>query len=104
MTTSRGTRSRWGAAALAAMLLVGTPAAAAADGRHRSCTPGAAGVGDPYFPTYGNGGYDVDSYDLDIAYDPATDRLDGEASIRAEGHRRACARSTSTSSGSTSPA
>ena len=90
MTTSRGTRSRWGAAALAAMLLVGTPAAAEADGRHRSCTPGAAGVGDAYFPTYGNGGYDVDSYDLDIAYDPATDRLDGEASIRAKATESLC--------------
>ncbi len=90
MTTSRGTRSRWGAAALAAMLLVGTPAVAGADGRHQSCTPGAAGVGDAYFPTYGNGGYDVDSYDLDITYDPATDRLDGEASIRAKATETLC--------------
>ena len=41
------------------------------------------GVGDPYFPTYGNGGYDVAHYDLAIRYDPATDVLQGTASIDA---------------------
>ena len=45
--------------------------------------PGAAGVGDPYFPTYGNGGYDVASYRLQVRYDPATDQLTGEATIDA---------------------
>ena len=45
--------------------------------------PGAAGVGDPYFPLDGNGGYDVDDYDLAIRYDPATDVLQGTAKIRA---------------------
>ncbi len=47
-------------------------------------TPGAAGVGDPYFPLDGNGGYDVDNYDLAIRYDPATDVLQGMATIRAQ--------------------
>nr|MBA3524916.1 M1 family peptidase [Geodermatophilaceae bacterium] len=46
-------------------------------------TPGSPGVGDPYFPTAGNGGYDVDSYDLALRYDPASDRLSGTATIRA---------------------
>ncbi|MFV9673396.1 MAG: M1 family peptidase, partial [Acidimicrobiia bacterium] len=32
-------------------------------------TPGAAGVGDEYYPGLGNGGYDVQHYDLDLAYD-----------------------------------
>ena len=41
--------------------------------------PGAAGVGDPYFPNEGNGGYDVRTYDLTLGYDPATDHLDGLA-------------------------
>ena len=41
------------------------------------------GVGDPYFPTYGNGGYDVAHYDLAIRYDPGTDVLQGTASIDA---------------------
>ena len=46
-------------------------------------TAGADGIGDPYFPTYGNGGYDVASYDLEVRYDPATDRLTGTATVTA---------------------
>ncbi len=30
---------------------------------------GAAGIGDDYYPSLGNGGYDVDHYHLDVAYD-----------------------------------
>jgi len=33
-------------------------------------TAGAAGAGDAYFPSAGNGGYDVRHYDLDITYAP----------------------------------
>jgi hypothetical protein len=33
-------------------------------------TVGAAGAGDAYFPYAGNGGYDVQHYDLDITYTP----------------------------------
>ena len=43
--------------------------------------PGAAGLGDPYFPLDGNGGYNVDHYDLELAYDPATGVLEGVATI-----------------------
>jgi aminopeptidase N len=32
---------------------------------------GAPGLGDPYFPTLGNGGYDVDRYHLDLTVDGA---------------------------------
>ncbi|HEX2073273.1 MAG TPA: M1 family metallopeptidase [Geodermatophilus sp.] len=46
-------------------------------------TPGAPGIGDPYFPLDGNGGYDVEHYGLDLRYDPATDVLDGVATIEA---------------------
>ena len=51
--------------------------------RSASCdfSPGAAGLGDPYFPGSGNGGYDVDRYELAVTYDPATDELVGEATI-----------------------
>ena len=35
--------------------------------------PGAPGIGDPYFPLDGNGGYDVGHYSLDVSYDPPTD-------------------------------
>ena len=45
--------------------------------------PGAPGLGDPYFPLDGNGGYDVQHYLLDVTYDPATDVLTGVATIRA---------------------
>ncbi|MGH3887080.1 MAG: M1 family peptidase, partial [Pseudonocardiaceae bacterium] len=45
--------------------------------------PGAAGIGDPYFPHAGNGGYDVTGYDIEIRYDPPTDRLEGHTTITA---------------------
>jgi aminopeptidase N len=45
--------------------------------------PGAAGIGDTYFPLDGNGGYDVEHYALDLSYDPATGVLAGSATITA---------------------
>jgi len=42
---------------------------------------GSAGVGDPYYPAYGNGGYDVASYDLAVRFTPASGALTGVASI-----------------------
>src|SRR3954452_14536549 len=59
---------------VAACFAVGAPSAAAQSGGY---SPGAPGIGDPYFPLEGNGGYDVQHYDLTFSYDPATDRLDG---------------------------
>ncbi|MDJ0339978.1 M1 family metallopeptidase [Streptomyces sp. H10-C2] len=61
----------------AAGLLLAIPASAADAG------PGAPGIGDPYYPSYGNGGYDVSHYDLRLKYQPATDHLDGTATISA---------------------
>ncbi|WP_067812951.1 M1 family metallopeptidase [Actinomadura kijaniata] len=58
--------------------------AATADTRYE---PGAAGLGDPYFPDLGNGGYDVGHYHLKTAYDPDTDRLTGTATITATATR-----------------
>jgi aminopeptidase N len=46
-------------------------------------TPGSSGVGDPYFPLEGNGGYNATAYLLDLSYAPATNRLDGTATITA---------------------
>jgi aminopeptidase N len=46
--------------------------------------PGADGIGDPYFPTYGNGGYDVTKYALKVRYDPANDQLSGTATVTAK--------------------
>ncbi|WP_328321045.1 M1 family metallopeptidase [Streptomyces sp. NBC_00388] len=62
---------------LAASLLLAIPASAA------GFTPGAPGIGDSYYPAYGNGGYDVSHYDLKLKYQPSTDRLDGTATILA---------------------
>jgi hypothetical protein len=75
--------SRKVASLIAVVLLVvaGTPAALAAPPSQFSA--GAAGIGDPYFPGDGNGGYDVQHYDLAVTYDPATDRLTGVATIQA---------------------
>ncbi|WP_370881821.1 M1 family metallopeptidase [Catenuloplanes nepalensis] len=44
---------------------------------------GAEGIGDPYFPRYGNGGYDVGHYGIQVRYDPATDQLTGRVAITA---------------------
>lgn len=69
---------------VAATGLVLTPAAMAGADRDRpDPQPGAVGIGDPYFPTDGNGGYDVRHYDLDLRYDPETDVLTGRAKISA---------------------
>ncbi|MBN0048621.1 M1 family metallopeptidase [Streptomyces actuosus] len=61
----------------AASVLLAIPASAA------SYSPGAPGIGDPYYPAYGNGGYDVSHYDLRLKYQPATDELEGTATILA---------------------
>jgi aminopeptidase N len=61
-----------------------TPAASAAPaGSGPGFTPGAPGIGDPYFPLEGNGGYDAQHYDIGFSYDPATHRLDGTTAITA---------------------
>src|SRR4051794_24538709 len=73
-----------GIAAAVAVFAIALPGAAQAkDPPGQVSTPGAAGVGDPYFPEEGNGGYDVRNYDLSLGYDPATDHLDGLALITA---------------------
>ncbi len=76
-----GRRLRRAALVLAtAAALALTPGAAHAEPEY---TPGAPGVGDPYFPLDGNGGYDVSHYGLQVAYDPRTDVLTGTATISA---------------------
>lgn len=46
-------------------------------------SPGSSGLGDPYFPDDGNGGYDVGHYDLDLTLDPGSGVLTGVATISA---------------------
>src|SRR3954471_10642031 len=52
-------------------------------GPAQAARPGANGIGDPYFPHAGNGGYDVRHYGLDVSYTPKRDRLRGVATIDA---------------------
>jgi aminopeptidase N len=58
-------------------ILVAAPPAGAA------FAPGAPGLGDPFFPLGGNGGYDAGHYALTLSYQPATNRLDGDVTITA---------------------
>ncbi len=44
-------------------------------------TAGAAGLGDPYFPLDGNGGIDVQHYDVRDAYDFRSGRLSGRTTL-----------------------
>ncbi|WP_405553787.1 M1 family metallopeptidase [Streptomyces canus] len=60
-----------------ASLMLAIPASAA------GFSPGAPGIGDPYYPAYGNGGYDVSHYDLRLKYQPVTDELEGTATLLA---------------------
>ncbi|QFZ23561.1 M1 family metallopeptidase [Saccharothrix syringae] len=62
------------ATAASLLLLAGTALAA---------EPGAPGIGDPYYPGAGNGGYDVSHYDIRLNYQPADDRLSGTTTILA---------------------
>ncbi len=73
---------RWLGSLLAISVLMVTAAGAANAADGPEFTPGAAGAGDPYFPKDGNGGYDVQHYLLDVKYDPATDVLEGTATLR----------------------
>ncbi|MFD3497455.1 M1 family metallopeptidase [Streptomyces sp. NPDC058678] len=66
--------------ALAALLVAAGPASAA--------TAGTTGVGDPYFPLAGNGGYDVGHYDLTLRYDPGSGHLAGKAVLTARATQR----------------
>jgi aminopeptidase N len=60
---------------VAALLAAAGPAAAG--------TTGSSGVGDPYFPLQGNGGYHVRHYGLTLRYDTASRHLDGTAVLSA---------------------
>jgi aminopeptidase N len=82
------------AAALAAALVAGAAACSDDAGRIGSTTTtsatvavaptaGARGVGDPYFPGLGNGGYDVDHYDLQLRWDADRGAIAGTTTVTA---------------------
>jgi aminopeptidase N len=71
-----------------AVLVLAAPVLAGGRGAARAAqaagfSAGSAGVGDPYFPHEGNGGYDVAHYGLRLSYDPATHHLAGSGTITA---------------------
>lgn len=87
MALRRPTRSRLAApvaaaAALATLLSLGAAPTTAVE--QAPPTDGAAGIGDPYFPKDGNGGYDVEHYDVHVErYDLRTTALSGWTEITA---------------------
>jgi aminopeptidase N len=49
---------------------------------------GAAGIGDPYYPQMGNGGYDVQNYTIRLDVDPLANTLKGSTTIVANTNER----------------
>jgi aminopeptidase N len=66
-----------GVLAAGALLVSGTALAA-------TFAAGSDGLGDPFFPQGGNGGYDVQHYGLTLDYDPPANHLAGTAVITAK--------------------
>jgi aminopeptidase N len=56
---------------------------AAATTAEQGAVAGADGIGDEYYPTLGNGGYDVTHYDLDLAYQPSANALTATTTVEA---------------------
>lgn len=46
-------------------------------------SPGSPGAGDPYFPDMGNGGYDVQHYDLRLGFNPTDHSITGTTVVTA---------------------
>src|SRR5829696_4355693 len=49
---------------------------------------GADGIGDPYYPQLGNGGYDVQKYTIVLDIDPQANSVKGKAIIEAQATQR----------------
>ena len=73
---------RFRAFAVLLFLLVLAPAFFAGSAR-AAFSPGSPGLGDPFFPLAGNGGYDVSHYSLSLSYEPSSNQLTGTATISA---------------------
>ena len=46
-------------------------------------TQGSPGIGDPYYPNLGNGGYDIQHYTITLDVDPPTNTITGSTTITA---------------------
>jgi aminopeptidase N len=84
MLTRHRTRTACLAVLVAATaVLVGGPVSTMVAAQAAVGSPGAAGIGDPYFPYLGNGGYGVSSYHLDLSYAARHHSIRGRATITA---------------------
>ena len=87
VTVSKGLRTGVGVAGLAfavsLALAVPAPGTVPAPSAIAGDTTGSAGLGDPFFPKAGNGGYRVEHYDIDLRYTPRTRLLRATTRIRA---------------------
>jgi len=68
---------------LLGVLALALLSAAFAGSARAAFTPGSPGLGDPFFPNAGNGGYNVSHYSLNLSYEPSTNQLAGAATITA---------------------
>lgn len=66
------------AAAISTVVLLPTGSAFAA------VPGGSAGIGDPYYPNYGNGGYDAEHYSIAVEYDRPKNMVKGQTTIFAK--------------------
>jgi aminopeptidase N len=72
-----------GLRALVALVGIAFAAVAVGTASGAGFTAGSDGLGDPFFPQGGNGGYDVSHYSLKIDYAPSTQVLTGSTIIAA---------------------
>jgi len=78
----------------AVVLAVVVVVAAGSTGAARATSPlggtgpvGEPGIGDPYYPRAGNGGYQVSHYDIDVRYAVAPRRISGTTTVTAQADR-----------------
>lgn len=65
-------------------ILVGFTTAFIGEVEQQEPTAGASGVGDPYFPDLGNGGYDAQHYTIDLDADLSTNTISGTVTMQAQ--------------------
>jgi aminopeptidase N len=85
----RGT-SRWALVGIAFLLVVACsvgsrkPLFTESQAPQKDAPASLAGIGDPYYPSYGNAGYDVQKYALKVRYQPSSGKLTGSETITAQ--------------------
>jgi aminopeptidase N len=83
-------KGRWALVTVAFMVVVGCsagptkPLFTESQGPQAAAQAGLTGIGDPYYPTYGNSGYDVQRYELKVRYEPSTGKLTGSETVTAQ--------------------